>query len=117
MKNTIRILFLIIILQSCTNKEINADLIGHWDSRSSNYIKLEFYKDNLIIHQWGKEIKNDWSSDNTKIFFTQLTNLDPELETDFILEYKLNATKDSLFLKRSDSDLIMDFGKIKDQQN
>lgn len=39
-----------------------------------------------------------------KIYYTQLTYIDPELESDFILEYRLNSEKDTLLLKNYDSE-------------
>jgi len=104
----------ICILQSCSKKNIDNDLLGNWSStKSSNIVDLQFFKDSLIQNAWGKTTKFSWTSNNSKIFYTQLTNVDPELETDFILEYKLNAQKDTLFVKKeTDSSFTNQFLKI-----
>ncbi len=51
-------------------------------------------------------------TDSAKICYTQLTNIDPELETDFIMDYRLNSEKDTLFLKNSGSDFTNEFIRI-----
>jgi len=112
MKNIIRILLVITILQSCSKKNINTDLLGKWKStKSSNIVELQFFKDSLVYNAWKKTSKFSWKSDGIKIYYTQLTNIDSELETDFIMEYKLNSQKDTLFLKISDSDFTNEFVK------
>ncbi len=116
MKTIIQTLLVIFILQSCTKKNINNDLLGNWSStKSSNIIDLQFFKDSLIENSFGRITKFSWTSDSSKIYYTQLTNVDPELETDFILEYKLNAQKDTLFLtlkNKTDSSFTNQFLKI-----
>ena len=112
MKNIIRILLVITILQSCSKKEINTDLLGNWKStKSANIVELQFFKDSLVSNAWEKTTKFSWKSDGIKIYYTQLTNIDPELETDFIMEYRLNSEKDTLFLKNSDSEFTNEFIK------
>ena len=114
MKTIIRTLLVICILQSCSNKNIDIDLLGNWSStRSSNIVDLQFFKDSLIQNSWERTTKFSWTSNSSKIYYTQLTNVDPELETDFILEYKLNAQKDTLFVKKeTDSSFTNQFLKI-----
>lgn len=99
MKTIIQTLILLTILQSCSKKKIDNDLIGNWSStKSANIVDLQFFKDSLVYNAWEKTTKFNWRSDGSKIYYTQLTNVDPELETDFIFEYKLNAKKDTLFI-------------------
>lgn len=114
MKTIIRILLVIFILQSCSKKNIDTNLLGNWSStKSSNIVDLQFFKDSLIQNSWGETTKFSWRSDDSKIYYTQLTNVDPELETDLILEYKLNAQKDTLFVKKeNDSSFTIQFLKI-----
>ncbi|MCB4800314.1 hypothetical protein [Neotamlana laminarinivorans] len=112
MKTVIRTLFLVLILQSCSNKKNNSEIFGHWIStKSANTVELKFFKDSLIYYTWDKTTKFTWESDGTKIYYTQLTNIDPELETDFIMEYRLNSEKDTLFVKTSESDFTNEFIK------
>ena len=112
MKNVIRILILVSFLQSCSKNNINSDLLGHWKStKSSNIVELKFFKDSLIYNAWERTTKFSWKSDSTKIYYTQLTNIDPELETDFTMDYRLNSGKDTLFLKIPDSDFTNEFIK------
>ena len=114
MKTVIRILLAICILQSCSKKNIDNDLLGNWSStKSANIVDLQFFKDSLIQNAWERTTKFSWTSDGSKIYYTQLTNIDPELDTDFILEYKLNAKKDTLFIKKeNDSSFTNKFLKI-----
>ena len=113
MKNVIEILLIAIFLQSCSKNNSNSDLFGHWKStKSANIVELKFFKDSLIYNAWEKTTKFSWQSDGTKIYYTQLTDIDPELETDFVMEYKLNFKKDTLFLKNVDSDFSNEFIKI-----
>ena len=118
MKNIILTLLLILFLQSCSNKDNNTDIFGHWIStKSSNTVELEFFQDTLIYNAWGKTTKFSWKSDGTKIYYTQLSNIDPELETDFIMEYRLNSEKDTLFLKNFDSEFTNEFIKTSNRTN
>jgi len=101
MKTLIQTLSVIFILQSCSKKNIDNDLLGNWSStKSANIVDLQFFKDSLIQNAWERTTKFSWTSNGSKIYYTQLTNLEPELETNFILEYKLNAQKDTLYVKK-----------------
>ena len=92
--------------------ENKTDLIGIWKStKSANIVELQFFKDSLIYYAWEKKTKFSWESDSTKIYYTQLTNIDPELETEFIMEYRLNSEKDTLFVKTSESEFTNEFIK------
>ena len=115
MKNLILLLFIIITLVCCSKKDVNPDLLGNWISiKSANIVELKFYKDSLIIHQWEKEIKNNWTSNSSKIFFTQLTEIDPQKRTKFKIGYKLNSKKDTLFIKNeTDTVFTNEFIKTK----
>jgi hypothetical protein len=114
MKTVIQTLLVICILQSCSKKNIDNDLLGNWSStKSANIVDLQFFKDSLIANAWERKTKFSWKSDGSKIYYTQLTNIDPELETDFIFEYKLNTEKDTLFLKKeTDTSFTNQFLKI-----
>ena len=113
MKNAIGILTLVSFLQSCSKNNINPNLIGHWKStKSGNIVELKFFKDSLIYNAWEKKTKFSWKNDSAKIYYTQLTNKAPELETDYIMQYKLNSEKDTLFLKNQDSDFTNEFIRI-----
>ena len=115
MKKVIKILIIVSFLQSCSKNNIDNDIIGHWKStKSTNIVELKFFKDSLIYTAWGRTTKFSWKNDNTKIYYTQLTNVDPKLETKFIMDYRLNIKKDTLFLKNSDSEFTNEFIKIKD---
>jgi len=112
MKTVIRTLLVILILQSCSKKDIKTDLLGNWIStKSSNTVELQFFQDSLIYNTWGKTTTFSWKSDGTKIYYSQLTNIDPELETDFIMEYKLNSEKDTLLVKNAESEFTNEFIK------
>lgn len=114
MKTIIRTLLIFCILQSCSKKNIDNDLLGNWSSiKSSNIVNLQFFKDSLIQIAWERTTKFSWTSDGSKVHYTQLTNIDPELETDFIFEYKLSAQKDTLLIKKeTDSSFSRQFLKI-----
>ena len=74
-------------------------------------MELQFFKDSLIYNAWEKQTKFSWEIDRKKIYYTQLTNIDPELETEFIMEYRLNSEKDTLFVKNSESEFTNEFIK------
>lgn len=114
MKTIIRTLLVICILQGCSKKNIDNDLLGTWSStKSLNIIDLQFFKDSLIQNAWERTTKFSWTSDGSKIQYTQLTNIDPVLETEFSFEYILNAKKDTLFIKKeADSSFSRQFLKI-----
>ncbi|ALM20547.1 hypothetical protein AAT17_04500 [Nonlabens sp. MIC269] len=110
MKNIVGILIVVTFLQSCSKNNINSDLLGNWEStKSANVVELEFFKDSLISNAWEKTTKFSWKSDSSKIYYTQLTNINPELETDFIMEYRLNSRKDTLYIKNLYSDFTNEF--------
>ena len=89
-------------IENRTKADNQTELIGIWKStKSANIVEFKFYKDSLISNARGKSTKFSWESDGNKIYYTQLTNIDPELETDFIMEYRLNSEKDTLFVKNS----------------
>ena len=112
MKIITRTILLIFLLQSCSNNDNNADLYGCWIStKSVNNVELQFFKDTLIYNVWEKTTKFIWKSDSAKIYYTQLTNIAPELETFFIMEYRLNFKKDTLYLKNFDSEFRNQFVK------
>ncbi|WP_159020481.1 hypothetical protein [Algibacter sp. L3A6] len=112
MRNLILTVLIIILLPSCSSKNINNDLLGNWKStKSSNIVELQFCKDSLISNTLGRRTKFSWQNDETQIYYTQLTNLIPDLKTDFILEYRLNSEKDTLFLKIEKSKLTNEFVK------
>ncbi|WP_188464944.1 hypothetical protein [Bizionia arctica] len=99
-------------MQSCTNQKNNSEIFGHWIStKSTNTVELQFFKDSLIYNAWEKTTKFKWESNRTKIYYVQLTNINPELETDFIMEYRLNSEKDTLFVKTSESNFTNEFIK------
>jgi hypothetical protein len=112
MKTICSIVLFTFILQSCSNKENNTDLFGYWISiNSANTVELKIYEDSLIYNSWEKSTKFSWKSDSSRIYYTQLTNIDPELETHFIMEYRINAEKDTLFFKNSNSAFTTKFIK------
>ena len=74
-------------------------------------MELKFFRDSLIYNAWGKTTKFSWKSDGTKIYYKQMTNIDPELKTEFIMDYKLNSGKDTLVLKNSGSEFTNEFIK------
>ena len=113
MKNAIGIFIVVVFLQSCSKTNINSDLLGHWKSiKSTNIVQLKFFKDSLIYITWEKTTKFSWKSDGTKIYYTQLTNVNPKLETDFIMDYRLNSQKDTLFLYSPDANSTNEFIRI-----
>src|SRR5690606_35839246 len=96
------------------NKNLNTYLLGNWSStNSANIVELRFFKDSLLTNSWERETKYSWRSDDSKIYYSQLTNLDPELPTNFVFEYKMNSQKDTLFIKtETDSIHTIEFLKI-----
>ena len=99
-------------IENIPKAENKTDLIGIWKStKSANVVELQFFKDSLIYNAWKKKTKFSWDCDGTKIYYTQLTNIEPELETKFIMEYRLNLEKDTLFVKNSESEFTNEFTK------
>jgi hypothetical protein len=118
MKNIIATLLALTILQSCSKKNIDMNLLGDWSStKSSNIVDLHFYKDSLIYNAWERTTKFSWKSDISKIYYKQLTNIDTKLETDFIMEYRLSLEKDTLFIKISDSIFTNEFIRTSSRRN
>ena len=112
MRNIIISILVFLILLSCSHDNINRDLLGNWKStESSNIVYLKFFKDSLISTAWGQTTEFSWRSDESKIYYTQITNYDPELKTDFILDYRLNSEKDTLYLKSPEADFTTAFIK------
>lgn len=112
-KLAVRILVIFICLISCSQTNVNTDLIGHWKStKSANVVTIEFLKDSVIYQAWEKTTIFSWSCDDNNIYYTQLTNINQELGTDFIMEYRVNPEKDTLFLKTDDSDYINEFVQV-----
>ena len=100
MKNHVQLILLCVLFINCSERHQNEDLFGHWTSfKSANIVEIKFSKHYFISNSWEEETKFSWHSDSDKIYYTQLTNLNPDLEADFILEYELNATKDTLTLR------------------
>ena len=101
MKNIIRTIFIIAIFQSCTDRQIDTDLLGNWSTtNASNIYDFQFFKDSLKVYSSLGESKYDWKSDDSKMYWTQLTNISSDFETDVEFSYKLNSQKDSLYLQR-----------------
>ncbi|MFD2907875.1 hypothetical protein ACFSX9_03910 [Flavobacterium ardleyense] len=110
----INTILIILVLQGCSKKNIDTELLGNWSStKSSNIVDLQFFEDSLVTDTWDRKTKFSWKSNASKIYYTQLTNLDSKLETDFIFDYKLNSQKDTLYLKKeTDSSFTNQFLKI-----
>ena len=102
----IRILILLILFFSsisCETDERKNDLLGVWESYEPNHTKsvLTFYKDSLILDALGGgfHTNSKWSVDEYKIYLKKVRLMDTILKEKMSYEYKLNLTKDSLYIK------------------
>lgn len=99
MKIIVQALVLLFLFQSCSKKNINTDLIGNWSSiNSGNVVDIEIHKGSMLVTNFGRETLFSWTSDSSKVYYTQLSNIDPTLETDFIFKYELHPQKDTLYI-------------------
>ena len=114
MKNLIVALILVLVLQNCSSNSIKDEFLGNWSSTNySNIVDFQFFKDSLVIHQWGNSTLNLWDRDDSKIYITQLKGDGPEIDTSYVLQFKLNVQKDTLFIKEAqDSDFNAELLKI-----
>ena len=92
-----------ITLTACGKIEQKNDLIGIWESYETHHTKvaLTFYKDSVITESFGGEMRTNskWNIDESKIYLNQIRLKDTILKDKLIYEYKLNKTKDTLWIK------------------
>jgi hypothetical protein len=105
MKHTKIFIFIIgfIILIACETNERKENLIGIWESYETHHSKvvLIFYKDSVITEYLGggMHTNSKWNIDEEKIYFKNVRLKDTILKKMINYEYKLNETKDTLFIK------------------
>ena len=93
----------LITLIACETNEHKNDLLGIWESYENHHSKvaLTFYKDSVITEYLGGGMRTNskWNADEEKIYFTNVRLKDTLLKEKINYEYKLNETKDSLYIK------------------
>ena len=99
-KYILRILILILSLQSCTPSNDEKDkLIGNWSVIDGNS-EFEFYKDSLIVNEFGINYINSWNADGSKIFLKPIKGLDSFGIKEPVFDYRLSNNNDTLYIKR-----------------
>uniref|UniRef100_UPI00404908E2 hypothetical protein n=1 Tax=Flavobacterium sp. TaxID=239 RepID=UPI00404908E2 len=113
MNKLIKNLAILVLLLGCNKKQNNHDLYGDWISfKSTNIVTIHFEHHKMTVNQWGRDIENSWTCDDSLIYISQLTHVNTELPTDYEMIYKLNATKDTLYLKQTNSNFSNEFVRI-----
>ncbi|WP_159023746.1 hypothetical protein [Formosa sp. L2A11] len=104
MKPFYRILILIIIFSSCSSNSEKEKLIGNW-SVPNGLNEFEFYKDSLIVKEWGMNYINEWDIDQSKLYLEPIKGLDSFAIKTKSFDYRLSTNLDTLFIKR-DTDSV-----------
>ncbi|MDA9070985.1 hypothetical protein N9K09_02500 [Flavobacteriaceae bacterium] len=99
MKHIYTILILVIIFQSCTSNSEKDKLIGNW-SVPNGLNEFEFYKDSLIVNEWGMNYINEWDIDQSKLYLKPIKGLDSFALKTNQFDYRLSTNIDTLFIKR-----------------
>jgi len=90
-------------LIGCKTNEPKTDLIGIWESYETHHtpVVLTFYKDSVITESFGGEMRTNskWYVDGSKICLKQIILKDTILKDVLNYQYKLNNTKDTLWIK------------------
>ncbi|MEP5254552.1 MAG: hypothetical protein ABJQ39_05780 [Winogradskyella arenosi] len=96
-------IIVLISLIACGTYERKNDLIGIWESYETHHdkIALTFFMDSVITESFGGEMRTNykWDVDQSKIYLKQVRLKDTVLKDQLNYEYKLNKTKDSLWIK------------------
>jgi len=123
MKKILIILIISIIYSSCSTNKYEKKLIGTWYD-ISEYEKLEFNKDSLIISDFYVQ-PYKWKADNSEITFSQIPVFKDSVEerkmnfkllnNDFLILFKQIDTlkKDSLLKANSYTEFILKKNNIK----
>ncbi len=123
MKKIFIVLIISIIYSSCTTNKYEKRLIGTWYD-ISEYGKLEFKKDSLIISDFYVQ-PYKWKADNSEVIFSQIPVFKDSIEerkfnykfvnNDFLILFKKNDTlkKDSLLKANSFTEFILKKNNIK----
>ncbi|GEQ85090.1 hypothetical protein ULMS_05980 [Patiriisocius marinistellae] len=93
------ILILAITFQSCTSSSEKDKLIGNW-SVPNALNEFEFYKDSLIVNEWGMSYINKWNIDQSKLYLKPIKGLDSFAIKTNQFDYRLSHNLDTLFIKR-----------------
>ena len=99
MKTIFRIIILVSILHSCSSNPEKDKLIGNW-SVVNGMNEFEFYKDSLVVNEFGMSYINEWSIDESKLYLETIKGLDSFGIKTKEFDYKLSKNLDTLFIKR-----------------
>ena len=99
MKTIFRIIILVSILHSCSSNPEKDKLIGNW-SVVNGMNEFEFYKDSLIVNEFGMSYINEWNVDESKLYLETIKGLDSFGIKTKELDYKMSENLDTLFIKR-----------------
>ena len=87
------------MLTSCSSNSEKDKLIGNW-SVPNGLNEFEFYKDSLIVNEWGMSYINDWDIDQSKLYLEPIKGLDSFALKTKSFDYRLSTNRDTLFIKR-----------------
>lgn len=90
---------LALFLYACSSNPEKEKLIGHW-SIPNGLNEFEFYKDSLIVYEWGMNYINEWDLDQSKLYLEPIKGLDSFAIKIKSFDYKLSTNLDTLFIKR-----------------
>ena len=97
------LLFGIATLFSCQTDQRKKNLIGIWESYETHHSKvaLTFYEDSVITEYLSGFYRTNskWKVDDQNIYFRNIRMRDSVIKREMNYEYKLNQTKDTLYIK------------------
>lgn len=95
--------FIFFCLTACKTHTQKSDLLGIWESIERHQTKnvMTFYQDSLIVDGFsgGFHTNSQWKMDDSIIYLKNVRLMDTILKKEFIYNYKLNAFKDTLWIK------------------
>lgn len=99
MKKNLKIIIVSLILLSCSKNGFEKQLIGTWKSHPAyGASDLRFYKDSVVSYEYGRKKKGTWKANSSQIKL-HLPQKDIGYSESYILDYKINDNKDSLYIK------------------
>ena len=101
------------MLVGCSKKKYEKELLGVWNNYPSDgSTEIRFYKDSVMVFEYGNKMIGTWSADESQIknHFPMFKGVEG-FKADYTIDYKLIG--DSLFIKNQiDSTLSIPFFKV-----